>query len=81
MTVGKQRHDSSLEQRRDEVLDLILVQRSSVLILRVSVVEIKVTVLDVLGYSIDLELWVVDVDFGVGDGNHVDLSLRCLLFE
>ena len=81
LSVGKQRHDSSLEQGRDEVFDLVLVQRSSVLILRVSVVEIKVTVLNVLCYSIDLELWVVDVDLGVGDGDHIDLSLHCLLFE
>ena len=81
LSVGKQRHDSSLEQGRDEIFDLVLVQGSGVLILRVSVVEIKVTVLNVLCYSVDLELWVVDVDLGVGNGDHIDLSLLCLLFE
>ena len=81
LSVGKQRHNSSLEKGRDEVFDLVLVQGPSVLILRVSVVEIKVTVLNVLCYSVDLELWVVDVDLGIGNGDHVNLPFHSFLFE
>ena len=81
LSVGKQRYDASLEQRWYEVLDLVLVQRSSVLILGISVVEIKVTILNILCYSINLELWVMDVDLGIGNGDHVNLPFHSFLFE
>jgi len=50
-------------------------------VLCIRIVEVEITVLDVLGDAIDLELRVVDVDVGVGDCDHVDLSLLGFLAE
>ena len=62
LAVREKSYDAFLEERGQQISDLVLVERNSFFSLRVCIVEVEVAILDVLGDSIHLELGVVDAD-------------------
>jgi len=60
---------------------LELIERLHIFVFRIRIVKVEVVVLNVFGNTVNFELWVMDVNLGVGDGHYVDFTLLSLLFK